>query len=420
MDATIGAADTRRADAGVDPREGREAGSGLPSVDAAGPDGIAAAASARRIVFFSSELGLLPERLAMRWADTRNDEPWQRSFSSDDLPLSPTLQPFSDLRSELTVVEGLANYITLTNDLINADVVGPFSTLTGFLANGPSDDAHPEHLGADSLDVVLSRRHLPSDGVPELVFSAERTFHITSVTQGQTTPALADATAAWQLLPEARGEAACVPRPNETTRPLRSSQQWLDPVLDLVTDALRCDRTRVAMVAMPRPSESELGVPLGVNLHQDCADGVLEGPGRLPFDCFARYNELTAMQVAALARRLARIPAAGGSLLDETLIVWVADEAAPGHRASPWSAVLVGGRALGVRPGRYVHAPQATPVRELFAAEPVPVGPPHNRFLVTLARWFGLDVDFVGAREAKSASSLNRGPFDLTGALPGL
>ncbi len=99
--------------------------------------------------------------------------------------------------------------------------------------------------------------------------------------------------------------------------------------------------------------------------------------------------------VAALADKLKSIPEAGGTMLDNTLIV-MASEHGQDHAGWPMQFCTIGGKNLGVKTGRYIKA-----------GEPRPgMGIEHNRLLVSLLNAMGLPDETWGIQDS------GRGPLD--------
>lgn len=184
-------------------------------------------------------------------------------------------------------------------------------------------------------------------------------------------------------------------------------------MIPVLVDGLRCDRTRVVTLTLPRPSNTEIGIGPG-DLDQDYSD-LTRGTGPVADrarEGIASYHVYVARQVARLGEALG---ASDARLLDDTIIAWMSQEGQPGHRTFPWHVVFAGGRAMGVTPGRYLRMEQEVPVQVLGRTHLA--GPAHNQALVTLARQFGLDVDAVGAREIRVPGGAL---VSATGGIPGM
>jgi hypothetical protein len=107
-------------------------------------------------------------------------------------------------------------------------------------------------------------------------------------------------------------------------------------------------------------------------------------------------------QVARLVSLLESLPDVdGGSVMDNTLILWGSELADGWHGYQHYDAVLIGG-GWHFRPGRYLYRPHETPVGLLMPASmdggglSAFGGLPHQHLLVSVAQAMGLDVERVG------------------------
>jgi hypothetical protein len=57
-------------------------------------------------------------------------------------------------------------------------------------------------------------------------------------------------------------------------------------------------------------------------------------------------------QVAGMLTAMDAIDEGGGTLLDNTLVVWARELGTTSHAMRPWPVVMIGGGALGLRTGR--------------------------------------------------------------------
>jgi hypothetical protein len=120
-----------------------------------------------------------------------------------------------------------------------------------------------------------------------------------------------------------------------------------------------------------------------------------------------------------LLDRLASIAEGGGTLLDNTLVVWGGELATGSHQFQNWPVVMAGGGA-GFAMGRYLYWPHTTPPPSgghLNFLGDDPVGIPHNKLLVSIARAYGADVNSVGI---SSYAGMGGVTVDTSGELEGL
>ncbi len=174
--------------------------------------------------------------------------------------------------------------------------------------------------------------------------------------------------------------------------------------IDLVTMALACDFTRVATIQYGRAGAQHRFTWLGSEFNTDESLSMFDGtkgihglahdedhgPSR---EKLTRCHRWYAGEVAYLLGRLRDIPEGNGTMLDNTLVVWMNEMGTGSHglRNTPW--VLAGNVGGHFRTGRVVTAQ----------------GQPHNRLLLSLCHAMGLNDDWFGHRD------LGREPLpDLT------
>jgi len=135
------------------------------------------------------------------------------------------------------------------------------------------------------------------------------------------------------------------------------------------------------------------------------------------------YVQTHAEQVARLVSTLEAIPdAGGGSVMDNTLIVWGSELGDGWHGYRNYCPVLIGG-SWAFKTGRYLYWPHETPAEmrvptQILASGTTQLsGIPHQQLLVSVARAMGLEVDHVGLEQVRG----QRGDFiNLDGPLHGL
>jgi len=179
----------------------------------------------------------------------------------------------------------------------------------------------------------------------------------------------------------------------------------------LISSAFSCDLTRVVTLQM-----GELPIEMVVpgyagSLHDEFAHAVYADP--YAAQVMTDYTAVHAQQFADLLAQLDSIPEAGGSLLDNTLCVWLSELGDGTHGYNQWSAVLAGGQSFEM--GRYLHYAQDTPYEAWTwdGTQPT-MGRPHQHLLVSLLQAFGLNVDHMGVQELQGT---NGERIDCTGAL---
>jgi hypothetical protein len=195
-----------------------------------------------------------------------------------------------------------------------------------------------------------------------------------------------------------------------------------DAFAEIIAAALACDITRVVTLSLGEMPTAEFGA-------DHVSDKVHKGIAHYIYDDPAKYRAMTgylvhhSRQVARLVATLEAIPdAGGGSLMDNTLIVWGSELGDGWHGYRHYCPVLIGG-SWAFKGGRYLYWPHRTPI-ELLVPAMVSVGGrtrfsglPHQKLLVSVARAMGLDVDHVGLEHVRG----QRGDFiAVNGPLEGL
>lgn len=159
-----------------------------------------------------------------------------------------------------------------------------------------------------------------------------------------------------------------------------------DRHVDLVTAAFACDRTRVASIQI-RVGDNDNDVYTWLGIQRGHHDISHDGDGNVQSRAdLTRIYTWYAERIARLLDKLYGVKEGGGTLLDNTLVVW-GSELGKGnsHAFERVPFVLAGGAGGAVPTGRYLQ----------FA------GVPHNRLLVSIAQAFGLsDLDQFGTTDS--------------------
>jgi len=176
----------------------------------------------------------------------------------------------------------------------------------------------------------------------------------------------------------------------------------IDQFSRIATMALACDLTRVATIVTQDIPGNEFGVSPGIDMHQDIAHASDENGGdSQAIEGMVEYNRVYAEHFAYLLDQLDSVQEDGGTLLDNTAVVWLTELGTGTHDIGRVANVIAGGGGGYFRTGRYVHYPQTT-LRTAWGDEGQ-VGQAHERLHVSLMhamgmterRSFGLDqVEF--------------------------
>ena len=208
-------------------------------------------------------------------------------------------------------------------------------------------------------------------------------------------------------------------------RPAASFDRYdlqFDAFVDTIAAAFSCDITRVVSFSLGEMPTAEFGADhISDKVHKGIAHYIHDDARK--HAAMTDYVEFHAEQVARLVSTLEAIPdAGGGSLMDNTLIVWGSELGDGWHGYRHYCPVLIGG-AWAFKGGRYMYWPHDTPAEMRVPTQLMPggttkfAGIPHQRLLVSVARAMGLDVDRVGLSHTYG----QRGDYiDLIGPLTGL
>jgi hypothetical protein len=160
---------------------------------------------------------------------------------------------------------------------------------------------------------------------------------------------------------------------------------------DLLVTSLACDLTRVGTMQWA-DSESKFPLnfaPLGLPDHHH---GYQHDSVYDPAALFKIYHWF-GQNFAYLLDRLAAVKEGDGTLLDNTVVLWVSEiQEPPSHNQSNMPFVIAGGKNAGIKTGRWLQVPSQ----------------PHNNLLVSLLNVFG------------GAETTFGHPSYSTGALAGL
>ena len=181
----------------------------------------------------------------------------------------------------------------------------------------------------------------------------------------------------------------------------------------LLSAALSCDLVRVATFHMGELPGARVDASFRGDVHEYAHDIYQSQDAE---ELMVNYTRQHAREFAELLEALDSVPEGDGTLLDSTTVVWCGELADGNHGFERWPIVVAGGR--GFRLGRYFHWPSTTPFAGLaFDGRLDAMALPHQKFLTTLGRSFGLDIDAMPIREL---SGIGGARIDCTGLLPGV
>ncbi|KIG19479.1 Tat (Twin-arginine translocation) pathway signal sequence domain protein [Enhygromyxa salina] len=181
----------------------------------------------------------------------------------------------------------------------------------------------------------------------------------------------------------------------------------LPAMLDLASAALSCRVSQIVSFQTDVPPIEMLG---GVgDYHHDFAHQSAPGASQDKVDVVTAQGAAHAGQVALMADKLAAIPEDGGTVMDNTIILWISEIATGGHTHDQVPVVMLAGKNTPFATGRYLRFGQTTP-------RPIPqgqawypeglVGQPYNPLLVSVIQAMGGEQNHFGRKS-------------ITGTFPG-
>ncbi|MEZ4270589.1 MAG: DUF1552 domain-containing protein [Myxococcota bacterium] len=220
-------------------------------------------------------------------------------------------------------------------------------------------------------------------------------------------------------LQEAALQTCTIPGAPSTLDPRVSANipQIIDLQFDLMIEAFKCDLTRVVTFHFLQAGDPTpmpwIGPTYNKDLHDGMAHFVGEGATAANLELVG-LQRWYASQVAGLLQRLEATPEDGGTMLDNTLILWGNELGQPAaHSSINIPLVLAGGAGGAYQTGRYLTYSQSENPRCDGAAGNCPANnpnrdqTPHNQVLTSILNAFGVPAEFFGDK-------------DYSGALPNL
>ncbi len=453
----------------------------LTALGAALPDGVLRAfaqraAAPRRLVVISHCHGWPYETWKMHPAGRSDAEPWTLDLASvSRSEFSQPLAPLYEHRHRLLALDGLSLATAELDSGGNRHDRGWIHAWTG---NNADFAARDTQSTSASIDQLVAARIARPDRLPSLELSVDAALEagrpIAYNPSGMRLPAENTPLNAWERVfgPASSGDAVGTRR--RTTldfaydeyqrlapsidatdrarleshfdlverlggrleglatltcdappRPAAAFAQYdarFDAFTDIIGAAFSCDITRVVSLSLGEMPTAEFGADnISDKVHKGIAHYIYEDPAK--YAAMTDYAEYHGRQVARLVSTLEAIPdAGGGSVMDNTLIVWGSELGDGWHGYSRYCPVLIGG-SWAFTTGRYLHWPHETPAEMRVPSQVLTGGTtrvsgiPHQKLLVSVARAMGLDVDHVGLEHVRG----QRSDFiDVTGPLDGL
>ncbi len=197
--------------------------------------------------------------------------------------------------------------------------------------------------------------------------------------------------------------------------------------------AMACDLTRVGLQHHTQLPADALGAPSGLDVHQDIAHAAGDLNSQAA-GWMVNYHKIHAQQFSDMVTAFKSVPEGSGTMLDNTVLIWMNELANGGHDLYRMMYVVAGGKNLGFRPGRYLKyaetgpnpynllktSPYGDTPQGNYGSSKFGLGPAHSRLLVSIMQAFGVNRDSIGLAAATGTGYLKGMPVAMTGALPRL
>lgn len=187
--------------------------------------------------------------------------------------------------------------------------------------------------------------------------------------------------------------------------------------MQLVRMAFACDLTRVITFNAPVPLTTDLGYPASATFHEyahesiDGATACGQTYSPLAQQAITDLDAWHAGHVAYLLEQLDSVPEGSGTLLDNTVVVWIPELGTPTHLHYDLLLLLAGGCNGFFNTGQYVRYPRN--LSNPLAGMPM-TGPGHNRLHVSLMQAMGQSDASFGLTEVTGSDGST---VPLTGPL---
>ncbi len=208
--------------------------------------------------------------------------------------------------------------------------------------------------------------------------------------------------------------------------------QDLEAWFDLTVAAFSCDLTRVVSIRDLQWAPNSLsGIDNTVDWHHDIDHH--SGPNQhynpnpeyiAAVDAIGQQEQNQASWVASLCDRLDAVSDPdGGTMLDNTLVLWVKEMSHGNHGHEAYHTIALGNVGGHFRTGRYVKYAQNNPNPWGRNYQNEYTGTPYNHYLVSLIQAYGMTQNQMGTVAAIDGSVPHAnitGTIDHTGPLPRL
>jgi hypothetical protein len=172
----------------------------------------------------------------------------------------------------------------------------------------------------------------------------------------------------------------------------------------------RCDLTRVVSLQMGQLTTERLGLGAG-DVHADYAHDIYGR--RTAEDAMTEYGRVHAEHMARILAALDAIPEGNGTLLDNTVVLWMSEMADSWHGFDRYPIVYEGGGGR-LKLGQWAHYAPASQMDFLSPNGESIMGKPHQTFLQTLLTAMGEPTNAIGVESVTGRSGVR---IDCTGVL---
>ena len=185
----------------------------------------------------------------------------------------------------------------------------------------------------------------------------------------------------------------------------------VDDFFRLATIALACDAVRVIAMDARQLRGSVIGGSDADDVHQAFAHGN-DARAIMMMENYYAYH---ANQFATFIEYLRSVPEGTGTLLDNTLVIWIPELSNGGHMFDDTPTVIAGGGNSGFSPGRYIRLAQDIPRLDCgYGCQRGMIGPGRMRLFVNAMRHMGMSDNSFGRT---SATAGDGSTIDLTGPI---
>lgn len=161
-----------------------------------------------------------------------------------------------------------------------------------------------------------------------------------------------------------------------------SPRDYIRTMYDLMLLAFQTDTTRVATYQISQEDGKGVSdrfptIALKLKGHHGLSHDHENNPGA--FERWAQYDRFLAEQHAYFLRRLQSVREAEGSMLDNTMVLF-GSATSTTHDARNYPLVLAGGRALGLKHGKYLKYTEQIPLANMYVSMLQKLGVETERF----------------------------------------